>query len=1608
MINPTAARVVERLDYLKPTDRRLRRLAEEEWEATVSAIEDRLRPDQPAQPDQRHAHHVNQIVDRAYDLLALRGPLPRPPPRDLRSLVALRLPSLTTTTTLTTRLLPRLGAAASIHVRQGHVERFAFVTMRTVAARDAALPLVRSALRALAPKSVVRRARTPEEQRQQSHWARRQRHHQNEATRTKATDGAANRNRFAALSADDDDPPPSTPTSSPPTPSPPATPSPSPTPPPPPPKRRPRFEHNGQYEHLLVGTWNARGLRSPIKAGLLYAQLLSTSCLDVLAVQETWMPERGATTPVVPGYTWHGRPRPDQPSARPAGGVGILVADRLAHRLKVLSGTTETDADEPYRAEHLWARLDLPGAASPVILCCAYWPPTAGDRTVATQAYATQLKADLTIYQPLGNVIVLGDLNSHLGAGANDMDVIGQHHLPETNESGRALRPLLKPLGLVALNGRNPHDHVAERTCTACSTYYSAGNRGFATDYILVERHVQLNLCHCGVETAAEIGNSDHRPVLAHVPIPQRNINRGPPPPPGAAPAPPRYSIRRMHPTRADAADVRAAYGLAIADGVADLNHDPDADANTRWAALLNAVRRAADITIGRRNPQAPRPRARVPWWDEELRRAAQERHRLHVAHTTTDTVADLTCLTAARKVGKDLAETKRKAWEGRRDQDIRDTLDAEGLSKSLWRAIDDLVPSPSQRIPGVRAADGTIYDDDPTINMAFRAHFAVLDAGADANALFDNDNKVDTTTKLNRKIADEAARATMEADTNPISLDEVKMALKMLSSGTAPGPDGLDPVLLKAGGDALVAALHDLLQHSWTSERVPTDWQLGEIVPLHKSGDRAEPTNYRGITLQPAALKVLCQILLTRLQAILDPADPTKPGCSPLADEQAGFRHDRGCIDHAYIVKAAIDDARHRETPLLIAFLDVQKAYDSVWRDGLWWKLHEHGVRGKLWRMLRALYSSVEARVRTNNMVSPPITLHTGLRQGCVLSPILFDVYIDDLIKDLHKLDVVFKLGDHPLPGLLFADDVALIARSPTSMAAALACTSAWCRKWRMQINHAKCKAMLVNPPPGPQTFPRLNGKPIDIVASFRYLGVELSSNGGWTSAIEHRITSTGRATSRLIPLLCNKKLPVAVRLIVWNALVRAKLDYGAELIEPSTSDETRLSRCVWRAGKLAIGVNGACLTRAIEADLGLLSYADRSNHLALRWRIRVASRAPTDLTRRVWNLSVNGRISSSTATRIEALVGVHGLRARITELEAGNRTRIGEAKEKARGAVLAHRTARLLEPPTDATRTKDRFYLQLIDPTSPGKCLGWLRGTGPQPRLRFTLRAGVAPLIIELGRFRQVPQEQRYCRFCDTRTAVEDAEHFIMNCPCWADERMALNDAIDDALSGLTYRPQAHALARPATAWFRALGPAHQVRLLLGAPVPNYDDDINDNDTGPPAAVAAMPSPWTAKKAATIMKGLHTAFVQGIWPMWCARQVRVEAFGPKGIPIKYYKGGRWKDRGTGPESESDDDDTDDSDDSDDDDGPVVSGSAGGYVRRGSGRVVVRGAGRGRIPDRSRGRGRGQRGVVGKAGGVNGVSVPSSAGRASGTNLNPPDVGASSGASALGPLTGC
>ena len=196
-------------------------------------------------------------------------------------------------------------------------------------------------------------------------------------------------------------------------------------------------------------------------------------------------------------------------------------------------------------------------------------------------------------------------------------------------------------------------------------------------------------------------------------------------------------------------------------------------------------------------------------------------------------------------------------------------------------------------------------------------------------------------------------------------------------------------------------------------------EWREGLIVNIFKNGDKEEPGNYRGITLLSVVGKVFCKILNNRLVEHLDRERALHEG-------QAGFRKNRSCID-VYTLNEVVQGRLREDKPTYAFFLDVQKAYDTVWRDGLWLKLWDMGVKGKMWHVVKGmlLYEVSRSAVLLDGEKSNVFSVEQGVTQGCSRSPILFSVFINDLLKEVEEAGVGVQLcNDNSMTGMLFADN--------------------------------------------------------------------------------------------------------------------------------------------------------------------------------------------------------------------------------------------------------------------------------------------------------------------------------------------------------------------------------------------------------------------------------------------------------------------------------------------------------------------------------------------------------------------------------------------------------
>ncbi|CAH8645530.1 unnamed protein product [Dicrocoelium dendriticum] len=291
----------------------------------------------------------------------------------------------------------------------------------------------------------------------------------------------------------------------------------------------------------------------------------------------------------------------------------------------------------------------------------------------------------------------------------------------------------------------------------------------------------------------------------------------------------------------------------------------------------------------------------------------------------------------------------------------------------------------------------------------------------------------------------------------DPLSRSEVERELRLLKLNKAAGSDDLPPALSKFGGPALVGALHELLVKLWEQETVPTDWSRSVIVPIFKGGSRSECGNHRGISLISIASKLLASIILHRLTGTRE---------SQIREEQAVFRRARGCIDHIFTLRQLLE---HRHTywrPTVVVFLDIKSAFDSVDRCALWNCLLRKGVPEKYVNIIQALYARSTGRVRAYGKLSPPFNISSGVRQGCPLSPFLFNFAIDEVMEFAftgHDLEGVELLPGERLLDLEYADDIALICDSSQTCQAALDRLALAVSRFGLCFAPSKCKALLL-----------------------------------------------------------------------------------------------------------------------------------------------------------------------------------------------------------------------------------------------------------------------------------------------------------------------------------------------------------------------------------------------------------------------------------------------------------------------------------------------------------------------------------------------------------------
>lgn len=278
-------------------------------------------------------------------------------------------------------------------------------------------------------------------------------------------------------------------------------------------------------------------------------------------------------------------------------------------------------------------------------------------------------------------------------------------------------------------------------------------------------------------------------------------------------------------------------------------------------------------------------------------------------------------------------------------------------------------------------------------------------------------------------------------------TVEEVVSRLTNLSGDKAPGNDGLHPLVLKMTASTIAVPLAIIFRKSIDAGVVPKSWLEANITPLYKKGCKLSAENYRPVSLTSVACKVLEGMLRERIMKHMIRNEQ-------MAKEQHGFVKGKACNTNLLETMDMVTGAYGKHRLIDIIFLDFSKAFDTVPHKRLLVKLKSYGIDGKVLRWLEAFLSNRRQRVVLGEVVSDWVDVTSGVPQGSVLGPCLFNIYINDLPWNLSN---VCKM---------YADDTKLMAdvterEDGRGLQSDLDATMQWSNKWLMKLNVGKCKTM-------------------------------------------------------------------------------------------------------------------------------------------------------------------------------------------------------------------------------------------------------------------------------------------------------------------------------------------------------------------------------------------------------------------------------------------------------------------------------------------------------------------------------------------------------------------
>ena len=356
------------------------------------------------------------------------------------------------------------------------------------------------------------------------------------------------------------------------------------------------------------------------------------------------------------------------------------------------------------------------------------------------------------------------------------------------------------------------------------------------------------------------------------------------------------------------------------------------------------------------------------------------------------------------------------------------------------------------------------------------------------------------------------------------------------------------------------------------------------------------------------------------------------------IVEVQGGFRRGRGCTYQIFIVRQICEKYLGKGKNVHFAFLDPEKEYVRIDRDAMWNVLRLNGIGGTLLQGVNSLYVGSKACVRVGNEVSVWFPVRVGLRQECVMSLWLFNLYIDGVVREVNALVLGRGLklvyghdNEWKLNQLLFVDDTVVVVDSERKLCQLVTEFGRVCERRKLRVNVGKNKVMrCTRNEDGARLNVMLNGEAFEKVDQFKYLGSVIAANGGVEADVHHIVNEGYKVLAAVKGVMENKGLGMNVEKVLYEKVVVPTVMYGSESWGMKVTERQKLNVFEMKCLRNMTGVSRLDRVRneVVRARTGvrreLVAGVDMN---VLRWFGLVERMDNERLLKKVMNAKVDGR---------------------------------------------------------------------------------------------------------------------------------------------------------------------------------------------------------------------------------------------------------------------------------------------------------------------------------------------------------------------------------------------